>query len=388
MSLVECYINELKKFGVWDNVFTDEDWSYIAEVASKNNFCNYLEHFDLSKSTVNVKLIGELAYCFQYEDDNKYFLLLSTNFECFTKDSKELHFAYQSCIAVYQRNLKYWSNSWEHLKNACHKQISVASEACKLISASHIGYKRLSICLEKEGRYSEVVSVCRLALSQGWTGDWDKRITRNVGRSDSIKEISMPIQQKVTNLESLTKSSSIPEFFSGAPKRAMLSSEQNKFYASLYESLQNDQYIEIDGNCSYVYLYMYELILNGNHKGFDWLSIKLKTLCEVLKQDEKLSSACHWFYLQSLLALKKYEQFLSETEPTDCMKQNVVLANLRLNVQLNIGEVANPMDVVMLFPPRSSDVLNKNKEGYAQALKVEFQKYEKDNMSVFSLFIR
>jgi hypothetical protein len=43
---------------------------------------------------------------------------------------------------------------------------------------SHRGYKQLSIIKHKNGEYEEVIKLCKKAKSQGWRGDWDKRIKR------------------------------------------------------------------------------------------------------------------------------------------------------------------------------------------------------------------
>lgn len=43
---------------------------------------------------------------------------------------------------------------------------------------NHAGYKQLAIILEKRGEFEEAIKVVRQAQSQGWNGDWEKRIAR------------------------------------------------------------------------------------------------------------------------------------------------------------------------------------------------------------------
>jgi DNA invertase Pin-like site-specific DNA recombinase len=49
---------------------------------------------------------------------------------------------------------------------------------------SHVGYKQLAIILEKRGQFDEAIKVAKQAKSQGWNGDWDKRIARCESKLD------------------------------------------------------------------------------------------------------------------------------------------------------------------------------------------------------------
>lgn len=42
----------------------------------------------------------------------------------------------------------------------------------------HYGFERLAILAEQEGRYADGVELCQRAQSEGWAGDWQKRIDR------------------------------------------------------------------------------------------------------------------------------------------------------------------------------------------------------------------
>lgn len=43
---------------------------------------------------------------------------------------------------------------------------------------THTGYTNMAILLEKEKNYPEAIRISRHAKSEGWNGDWDKRIAR------------------------------------------------------------------------------------------------------------------------------------------------------------------------------------------------------------------
>jgi len=73
---------------------------------------------------------------------------------------------------------------------ACRQQIDLAPQAKAVFLKqypdqtlpSHRGYTQLAIILDKQGRYKEAIKVCKQAKSEGWNGDWDKRIERYKGK--------------------------------------------------------------------------------------------------------------------------------------------------------------------------------------------------------------
>lgn len=79
---------------------------------------------------------------------------------------------------------------------ACKAQIAVASKAkarfkksslTQGLMPSHLGYKQLSIILEKQGKFKEVVKLCEKARKQGWRGDWDRRIEKCNKKIETLK---------------------------------------------------------------------------------------------------------------------------------------------------------------------------------------------------------
>ena len=70
---------------------------------------------------------------------------------------------------------------------ACINQIKLSVEAKKLFKKDwgkdsglpfHSGYTQLAIIYDKQGKFLEAIQVCEQAKTQGWNGDWEKRITR------------------------------------------------------------------------------------------------------------------------------------------------------------------------------------------------------------------
>jgi len=78
-------------------------------------------------------------------------------------------------------------NAIEKTIGYCRKQISIAANVAQDMKRefpnselpSHVGYKQLTIILEKKKHFNEVIELCRQAQAQGWNGDWEKRILRS-----------------------------------------------------------------------------------------------------------------------------------------------------------------------------------------------------------------
>ena len=77
---------------------------------------------------------------------------------------------------------------------ACLEQIELAPAAAAAFRKeykgsglpSHLGFTKLAIIREKGGDHAGALELCREALAQGWSGDWEKRIERlskRLGRS-------------------------------------------------------------------------------------------------------------------------------------------------------------------------------------------------------------
>ena len=68
----------------------------------------------------------------------------------------------------------------EFINDNIHKLELTSSEIFYTPDAlpSHIGYKQLSIIMEKSHQYQRAIDLCTQAQAQGWSGDWERRIDR------------------------------------------------------------------------------------------------------------------------------------------------------------------------------------------------------------------
>lgn len=96
------------------------------------------------------------------------------------------HFFYQQKIETYYKQRDIDPEALTIAIDACKQQIELAPQALKVFKKqssdgfmpSHTGFKQLMIIEEKNKNYTRVIELAQEAKSQGWRGDWDKRIER------------------------------------------------------------------------------------------------------------------------------------------------------------------------------------------------------------------
>ncbi len=89
-------------------------------------------------------------------------------------------------IQVYYRGREANPEALNKSINACEKQIHISPQVAERMKSeypnsnlpSHVGYKQLSIILEKQKNYAEAIRLLKQARDQGWKGDWEERIVR------------------------------------------------------------------------------------------------------------------------------------------------------------------------------------------------------------------
>lgn len=402
MSKIDGY---LKFFGLedwWLSTFTREEREYIENVISPGEKGSYLTkgHIDYVSSS-KIELISGLASRFINEVNSGLFLKICREAESLEKlKAIELHFHYLMKIEALYVNIDKWPDAYPLLKEACYSQITISAAAAKAFKKaspqcslpSHRGFKRLAIILQNEKRYSEVVRICKKALSEQWPGDWDKRICRNDHKTDEpttpIIKANKPKGPEVIRSEPAPKTSmvksGIPELTDSYPMFEAMSGVQKKFYKKVETELNAGRYIDVEGANGYVLVYLYRLLNQWNKKGFENLHEHLTHLAEMYANERRLSTACLGWANDCLLGAGRYTEYLDRTEPSSVIKRRV-LSNLRLNIQRHIGIEANPVDLLSLIKGRSSPFIVENQALYKENLLKALNGYSCANGGLFSV---
>lgn len=70
----------------------------------------------------------------------------------------------------------------------------------------------------------------------------------------------------------MTEFKVVPEFNTYYPSEDVMNKTQLSFYRNLELKLNNGLYIDVEGNISYIFVYLYKLISKWNKSGYENLS--------------------------------------------------------------------------------------------------------------------
>jgi hypothetical protein len=173
----------------WLTAFSDDERHYIQATfqplgSSGNSLTTGIISY--TSETV-VGMLGSLAGWFYRKEDRAIAHKILDKAVELSSDAPvlDVHFLYQQMIETYYKdrdNSEYLNKAIE----ACRRQIALAPEAAKEFQAEysdsplpeHKGYKQLAIILEKQGSFQEAIDISHQAESQGWAGEWSRRVER------------------------------------------------------------------------------------------------------------------------------------------------------------------------------------------------------------------
>jgi hypothetical protein len=154
----------------------------------------------------------------------------------------------------------------------------------------------------------------------------------------------------------------IPAFDQPCFYLSELSPPQRRFFDDLEAKLQRGECPNVDGNVSYLFLFVYRLINSVNERGFesvhDYLIRFAEAYIYVKKPD--FSFYCRAWAYDCLLGQKKYKRYLEKTEPPSPLGLSTHPSNLRLNVQEHCGLEANAVDILRMFGGRNSKFIREH----------------------------
>lgn len=178
----------------------------------------------------------------------------------------------------------------------------------------------------------------------------------------------------------------VPIFDSGYfPSKKIMNKRQVAFYKQLEVSLKNGEYLDIEGNISYVIVYLYGLLSKWKEKGFENLYEYLIYISELYKKEEKLPNYCLSWAYDCLLGLKKYKEYLEKTEPKQIFGTSTYTSNLRLNIQQKIGLEANPIDLLRMAGGRNTNFIATNQALYKDKVREVFSSYAEEQGGWFKV---
>ena len=106
-------------------------------------------------------------------------------------DVLDLHVVYSGSIKAFYARRDESEDYLDAAMSAAEELVNMAPDAASALLKKrpgrdlppHRGFKLLAVAAERDGDYEEALALCREAEEQGWTGDWDVRIERLLGKA-------------------------------------------------------------------------------------------------------------------------------------------------------------------------------------------------------------
>lgn len=177
----------------------------------------------------------------------------------------------------------------------------------------------------------------------------------------------------------------IPEFETYYASTSDMNKQQLRFYRKVEVCLKNGTHIRVDGNVSYIFVYINKLMMNWDSLGFEGLSEYLIYISELYIYEKKLSDYCLYWARDCLLGLGRYEEYLEKSEPVYITGTSTHSSNLRLNVQNYIGVKANPIDLLLMAGGRKTKFIEENQGIYKSEVIEALEAYASQNETWFEI---
>lgn len=199
---VNGIIKYLKLENWWLNELSDEEREIILNTYSPMGSADSIIEGDIySSSQTQLQFFWGLIGWFNKPELRHIAYKIIAKAESLISEYSEpldIHFLYGEKIEVYYKDRDLRPDSLELVIQACEQQIENSPAAAKGLNdkydghlPSHKGYYQLAIILENKKCYKEVISLCEKAKSQGWAGDWNKRIDRCSKKSKHNKALKL-----------------------------------------------------------------------------------------------------------------------------------------------------------------------------------------------------
>lgn len=183
----------------------------------------------------------------------------------------------------------------------------------------------------------------------------------------------------------MTKFEVVPEFNTYYPSKDVMNKTQLSFYRNVESKLNNGLYIDVEGNISYIFVYLYKLLSKWNENGYENLTQFLIYISELYKHEKKLSDYCLFWAYDCLLGLKQYELYLEKTEPKSPFGFSTNSSNLRLNIQRKIGIEPDPMDILLMAGGRKTKFIINNEALYKDKIREVFLSFSSEKGGWFKI---
>lgn len=173
----------------WIEEFSDEERRLIEEVYQPMGGGSLTSGHIRSTSNNSVAFLHTLAGWFQKSEHRHIARKCLEKSESLADNHTrplDFHFLLSNKVSTLYKDRNNSPDGLEKAIEACNQHIDFAEDAKAAFEKeyhgqplpTHVGFHQLAIVLEKQKKYQDAINLVEKAKSQGWSGDWDKRIER------------------------------------------------------------------------------------------------------------------------------------------------------------------------------------------------------------------
>lgn len=187
-------------------------------------------------------------------------------------------------------------------------------------------------------------------------------------------KLPTPVEEKVDIM-------SVPKFCQPMALENVIPAEPLAFYKTIEPRLLAGQYVEIEGNISYIFVFLYKQLAEWKTSGFSNLQSLLAHIRSLYVSEPKIVYYCDLWHAGCFIGLGQYETFLAITEPasiSSAFDRRQTL--LRLSCQFGLRIPANLLDIARLANrTRSTFFTDLYPDVFFQAAAERFQQHILDH---------
>lgn len=137
----------------------------------------------------------------------------------------------------------------------------------------------------------------------------------------------------------------VPKFHEYFSDEGKMSLEQREFFQFLEKEIIKQNYIDVQGQISYLFVYVYKILSKRRNTGYTNIYDELMSIAEAYYREEQFFKLCKFWAADCLLANNEYGLYLEQTEPETPVGREKFVSNLRLNIQMICGLPINGVDL-------------------------------------------
>ena len=107
---------------------------------------------------------------------------------------------------------------------------------------------------------------------------------------------------------------SVPRFERYYPSLGDLNTKQRRFYDGFERRIADGEFVDVEGNIGYVFIYLYGLLERWAASDLSALSDDLIHVGELYGDERTIADYCAWWAYDCLFGQERFEEFLDRTE--------------------------------------------------------------------------